>query len=140
MCCCCLFFPTFAHHSTATKILFIHLTPCQWQGESLDFWNRGANNVQNFLWSEILRSQRCHLQVLKFRVGEIFLGSDLSSLQYLTPSHFLSIKVFSNWTDDHLRSLKKLVYLFGDLRKLLDFSNPVPKVKEFFPGISSDLD
>ena len=46
-------------------------------GEYLDFWNRGANNVltwggQNFLWSKISRSQRCHLQVLKFGVGEIF--------------------------------------------------------------------
>ena len=62
-------------------------------GESLDFWNRGANNVliwggKNFFWSEISRSQRCHLQVMKFRVG------DISGLQYLTPSHFLSIKVF----------------------------------------------
>ena len=48
----------------------------------------------------------------------------------LSLSHFLSIKFFfSNWTADHLRSLKKLFYLFGDQRKLLDFSNPVPKVR-----------
>ena len=44
--------------------------------------------VANILWSEISRPQKYHLQVLKFRVG------DISRLQYLTPSHFLSIKVF----------------------------------------------
>ena len=119
------FCPTFAHHSTTTtKILFRDtLTPCPltkimhvaveicrqltetynilWRegGESLDFWNRGANNVliwlgdQNFLWYEISRSQRCHLQVLKFGVGEIFWG--LTFLAYFSPIHFLSIKAFS---------------------------------------------
>ena len=38
--------------------------------EYLDFWNRGA-----YLgWAKVLWSQRCHLQVLKFGVGEILWG------------------------------------------------------------------
>ena len=94
------FCPTFAHHSIATKILFVHLTPCPLTKimhvaveicrqliETYNILRDGGNPLtfetevliiclfgvgKIFLWSEISRSQRCHLQVLKFGAGEIF--------------------------------------------------------------------
>ena len=56
-----------------------------------------------------------------------FFGSDIS----MPPKNLTSIKKFG-WAADYLGSLKNFVLLFGGLKKLLDMSSAVPKIKGFF--------
>ena len=69
-------------------------------------------------------------QVLRHRRD--YLGSEIKGRwSYLDFDIFISQKLII--TADYLGSLKRLVWLFGGLRILLDTSTPFPKVKEFLP-------
>ena len=100
-----------------------------------DFWNEGnviiwglQLGVGKIIWGLKFRGLKGAICSLQFGVREIIWS--LTFLVCHCPRHFLSTPFFRNWTADDLGSLKKLVSLFGGLRKLLDTSTPVPKIKE----------
>ena len=76
------------------------------------------------------RGPKCAICGPKFGVGKIIWGLIFP----VCPSHFLCIKFLSKLTADYLRSLKKLVCIFGGLIKLLDISTPVPKASQGVVG------
>ena len=75
--------------------------------------------------------------IWKFRVGQII--EPLMYLIYVYPKIYVWSENSGRpkRTADHLGSLKKSAWLFGGLRKLLDISSPVPKVKESPPLLDS---
>ena len=101
---------------------------CQGGGDSFTFgtrvliWGLPFDIDEIYLGSEILRAQMCYMwSEIWGRLD--FVGCDVSSMSLSKPFSWYQV-CFRNWTTDYLGSLKKLVWLFGVLRKLLDISNP----------------
>ena len=72
------------------------------------------------IWVLKFRGPKCAICGLKFGVGKIIWGP-------IFPAVIVQAIFFQNWTADYLGSLKKLVWLVGDLRKLLEITPPLQK-------------
>ena len=104
-----------------TGVLMYLLGVCKWGG-------------QNYLVSEISRSQMCYLWS-EIRGRRDYLGSDVSSASLFKP--FSWYQVFLNLDSRLSGVFEQAGLIISGSEKIARHQHPVPKVKEFSPGPGS---